>query len=136
MSRPDDLSVNDKLVIPAAELSWQFGPSGGPGGQHANTANTAATLTFDIRDSVVLNQRQRSILERAFGPQVSVTASDERSQHRNRQLAMDRLGARIRRELRPKKRRRKTRPTRGSVERRIAEKKRRGQRKAERRGDW
>ncbi len=132
----DDVVVSGNLIIPSAELSWRFGPSGGPGGQHANTSNTAATVSFDIAGSGVLSQTQRDRLTKAFGSELTVTASDERSQFRNRQLATERLAAKLAEALKRRKPRRPTRRTRGSNERRISAKKQRGQRKADRSGNW
>ncbi len=132
----DELRVTDRLSIPDHELAERFGPSGGPGGQHANTANTAATVTFDIANSGVLTDHQRQRLRSAYGHELSVTASDERSQYRNRQLARQRLAERLRAALRTQRSRRKTKPTRGSVERRIGSKKRRSKIKKDRQGRW
>lgn len=126
------LVVNDRLVIPAAELQWRFSASGGPGGQHANTANTRAEVVYDIVSSAVLSERQRQILRSTFGDQVAVSADDTRSQARNRELARDRLAARLRLALRPKTTRRATKPTRGSRERRLQDKRRRSRLKADR----
>ena len=80
------LRVNDHLTIPDGELSWKFGPSGGPGGQHANTANTRAEVVFEIGTSAVLSDRQREVLDREFGPRIRVVAEDTRSQARNRDI--------------------------------------------------
>lgn len=127
------LRVNDQLVIPDAELSWTFGPSSGPGGQHANTANTRAEVSFDVAGSTVLTAAQRRRLTEVLGDSVRVAAEDSRSQARNRDLARMRLSERLERALRPKRTRRPTRPTNASQERRLQAKRRRAQRKAERR---
>jgi ribosome-associated protein len=129
----DGLVVSNGLVIPAAELIWRFSPSGGPGGQHANTANTRAEVVWELGDSAVVTERQRRVLLQAFGAQVAVSADDSRSQARNRELALDRLAERIRAALRPEPKRRPTRPTRGSKERRLQSKRRRAEVKASRR---
>ncbi len=133
MDADGNLIVSNRLVVPAAELSWRFSPSGGPGGQHANTSNTRAEVVFDIAGSAVLTDGQRATLTKRFGPQVAVSVDDTRSQTRNRQLALERLAARLAEALRPRPTRRPTRPTRGSKERRLQNKRRQGQRKAERR---
>jgi ribosome-associated protein len=122
-----------RLVIPPAELEWRFSASGGPGGQHANTANTRAELVFDVAGSAVLSSRQRDLLLERLGPSVRVVASDERSQARNRQLALDRLAQRIDDALRVERPRRPTAPTRASKERRLRAKQLRSARKQERR---
>ena len=127
-----DIEVNTRLTIPAAELTWRFGPSGGPGGQHANTANTRAELVFEIGESEVLTTHQRDLLEQAFGQRLRVVADDARSQLRNRQTAADRLAEKIRQQLKPKTKRRPTKPSRGSTRRRLDAKKRQSRRKADR----
>jgi ribosome-associated protein len=133
MEASDNLRVNDDLVVPTAELTWRFTPSGGPGGQHANTSNTRAEVVFDITDSAVLTASQRAILTGRFGSQVSVAVDETRSQTRNRQLALERLAARLAEALRPRRSRRATKPTRGAKERRLKDKRQRSQRKADRR---
>ena len=126
------LRVNRNLRIPLEELSWRFTGSGGPGGQHANTANTKVELRFDVASSAALGPRQRSRLLERLGPVVRVVASDERSQHRNRQLALDRLAQRLASALATSPTRVPTAPSRGAVERRLAEKRRRGEQKRSR----
>jgi ribosome-associated protein len=125
--------INDRLTIPDAELVWRFGPSGGPGGQHANTANTRAEVVFEIATSEVLSEGQRSALERQFGPRIRVAADDTRSQARNREIALERLAERAETALRPRRKRTATKPGRGAKERRLRAKRERSQRKAERR---
>ena len=87
-------------MIPLTELSWRFSRSGGPGGQHANTADTRVEVRFDIAGSPSLGPRQRARLLERLGPEVRVVASDERSQARNRDLAQRRLADRLRDALR------------------------------------
>lgn len=127
------LRVNDRLFIPANELQWRFGPSGGPGGQHANTANTRAELVFEIAASAALDDRQRALLTDRWGPRIRVAADDHRSQHRNRELALERLADRVRDALVTKPSRRATKPGRGARERRLRAKKERSSTKAQRR---
>jgi ribosome-associated protein len=127
------LRVNDRLFIPANELQWRFGPSGGPGGQHANTANTRADLVFEIASSAALDERQRALLTDRYGPRIRVAADDHRSQHRNRELALERLAERVREGLVTKRSRRPTKPSRGAKERRLRAKKERSNTKAQRR---
>jgi ribosome-associated protein len=122
-----------RLVIPLTELEWRFSASGGPGGQHANTANTRAEVVFDVTTSAALSAHQRTLLLERLGPSVRVVASDERSQARNRQLAMERLAQRVDEALRVERPRRPTAPTRGSKERRLRAKQLRSARKQERR---
>jgi ribosome-associated protein len=127
------LRVNGSLRIPESELRWRFSRSGGPGGQHANTADTRVELRFDIAGSPSLGPRQRARLLERLGPELRVVAADERSQARNRALAEERLAARLRDALKVEAPRRPSRPTRASVERRLEAKRRQSTRKAERR---
>jgi ribosome-associated protein len=127
------LRVNGSLRIPDAELRWRFSRSGGPGGQHANTADTRVELRFDVARSASLGPRQRARLLERLGPEVRVVAADERSQARNRALAEERLAARLRDALKIEPPRRPSKPTRASVERRLEAKRRRSTRKADRR---
>ncbi len=127
------LRIDPGCAIDRAELVWRFEPSGGPGGQHANRAHTRAVVTFDIAASPSLDETRRARLQRAFGDVVRVAADDERSQLRNRELAEQRLAAKLAGALVEPRRRRATRPTRGATERRLTDKARRGERKRERR---
>jgi ribosome-associated protein len=130
---PGQLRVSPTLVIPLAELAWRFSRSGGPGGQHANTADTRVEVRFDVAASPSLGPRQRARLLERLGPEVRVVAADERSQARNRELAQRRLADRLREALRVETPRRATRPTRASVQRRLKDKRRQADRKAHRR---
>jgi ribosome-associated protein len=121
----DVLRVTRTCVIPLDELEWRFSASGGPGGQHANTANTRAEVRFDVAASPSLGPRQRARLLERVGPVVRVAASDERSQARNRQLALDRLRSRLAEALRVAKPRRPTAPSQAARERRLRAKHRR-----------
>lgn len=125
--------MSSTLVLPLAELSWRFSRSGGPGGQHANTSDTRAEVRFDIAGSPSLGPRQRARLQERFGAEVRVVASDERSQARNRDLALARLADRLAEALRVTTPRRPTKPTRASDRRRLEAKRRQSSRKADRR---
>jgi ribosome-associated protein len=130
----DGLKVGRRrLVIPSAELEWRFSASGGPGGQHANTANTRAELVFDIAGSGALTARQRALLLERLGSTLRVVVSDERSQARNRQLALERMAERLDEALRVERPRHPTVPTRASRERRLRAKQLRSTRKRDRR---
>lgn len=120
-------------VVPEEELVWRFGPSGGPGGQHANTANTRAELVFEIETSESLTEDTRAKLTEVFGPRIRVVADETRSQSRNRDIALKRLEEKIAEALKPKRKRRPTKPSRGSKERRLKSKKRTTELKAQRR---
>ena len=95
MSEDAGLRVTRGLVIPEAELRWSFDAAGGPGGQHANTANTRAEVRFDVAGSPSLGPRQRARLLERLGPEVRIVASERRSQTRNRAEARERLAARL-----------------------------------------
>jgi len=86
------LVVSRSCRIPLDEMEWRFSASGGPGGQHANTSNTKAEVRFDVATAPSLGPRQRARLLERQGPMVRVVASDERSQVRNRDLALERTG--------------------------------------------
>jgi ribosome-associated protein len=122
----DELRVTRSLSIPLSELEWKFSGAGGPGGQHANTANTRVEVRFAVDRSPSLSPHQRTRLLDRIGPLARVVVSDERSQARNRQLALDRLGARLAEALQVRRHRRPTAPTKGSRERRLTAKRKRG----------
>lgn len=128
-----DLRVTRGLVIPAHELQWRFSRSGGPGGQHVNTADTRVELRFDIATSSALGPRQRARLLDALGSEVRVVASRERSQARNRAEARRRLAERLAAALVPPTPRKATRPGRAAVQRRLDDKHRQAARKQARR---
>lgn len=136
---PDDVRVNDRLTIPAAELSWRFSRSGGPGGQGVNTTDSRVELSWDLAGSEMLPPalRERAVerlRNRLVNGVITVTASEHRSQLRNREAAAARLAGIVAGAIAPPPRvRRATRPSRGAVERRISEKKRRGEIKRNRR---
>ncbi len=127
------LRVGRSLVVPASELRLRFGPSGGPGGQHANRSNTRVELRFDVAGSSSLGPRQRARLIERLGPEVRIVADSHRSQARNRQEAVERLARLLGDALRVQRPRRQTRPTAAAVERRLQEKRRRADRKRSRR---
>ncbi len=130
---PDVLRVSRTCVIPLHEIEWRFSPSGGPGGQHANRANTRVEARFDVAASPSLGPRQRARVRSRLGDVVRVVADDERSQTRNRALALERLRARLAEALREERPRRPTAPTAGSREDRLATKRRRSDVKRSRR---
>src|SRR5438132_13766462 len=112
------LRVTPSCSIPLDELEWRFSGSGGPGGQHVNTANTRVDVRFDVTRSRALGPRQRARLLERLGPVVRVSASDTRSQMRNRELALERLRERLAAGLRVERARRSTVPTPASRRRR------------------
>jgi ribosome-associated protein len=127
------LRVTSSLSIPLEELQWRFSGSGGPGGQHANTANTRAEVRFDILRSPSLDEEARARLLERFGPVVRIVASNQRSQAQNRELATQRLAARLASALTIRPPRRPTRPTAASQHRRLQSKRRRAALKRQRR---
>src|SRR5436853_2224319 len=118
----DVLRVSRSCSIPVRELEWHFTASGGPGGQHANTSNTKVELRFDVLGSDSLGPRQRARLLERLGPVVRVVVSDERSQLRNRELALHRLRERVAEALHVDAPRRPTRPSRVSQTKRVDQK--------------
>ncbi len=130
---PEELRVNERLALPLAEIELRTSRSSGPGGQHANVTASRVEAVFDVAASATLDERQRArLLERA-GPVVTAVAQDARSQTRNRELALERLAAKLAAALRVPRRRRATKPTRASRERRLQQKRRAGERKQARR---
>jgi len=125
--------VSRSCAIPLSELEWRFTPSGGPGGQHANRSNTRAELRFDVAGSPSLGPVQRARLLARFGPVVRVVADQERSQLRNRDLAVRRLRERLAEALRVQPTRRPTAPSLSARRGRVESKRRRGDLKRSRR---
>jgi ribosome-associated protein len=123
------LRVSDELSIPLSELTLRASRSSGPGGQHANVTASRVEASFDVLASQAISETQRERLLAKLGPRVSAIAQDERSQSRNRELALKRLGERIEQGLRTPKRRRATRPTAASRERRLTAKRQATERK-------
>ena len=127
------LQVDGECAIDLDEVEVRFTRSGGPGGQHANKTSTRVELRFDIVGSPSLDESQRARLRARVGDEVRVVADDERSQVRNRAIAVERLRARLAAGLRVERRRRATRPTRGSQLKRLEGKRRTADTKRQRR---
>jgi ribosome-associated protein len=139
------LSVGGAFTIPDGELTETFDTSGGPGGQHANRANTRVELSFDLErsPSVPDDLRERMLARlggRVVDGVVTVTADDTRSQWRNRVNARRRLGELLEQAMKPPRTRIPTKPSRRSRRRRLERKRRRSEtkrlRKPPRREDW
>lgn len=123
----ESIRVTRSVVLPLSEVQLRVSRSSGPGGQHANTSETRVEAVFDVQGSSALSDVQkRRVLARA-GPTLRAVAQDERSQLRNRELAVDRLVERLREALRVQRPRRPTKPTAASREKRLEEKRRRSQ---------
>ncbi|WP_110182796.1 alternative ribosome rescue aminoacyl-tRNA hydrolase ArfB [Nocardioides solisilvae] len=127
-----------RVTIDESELSWRFSRSSGPGGQHVNTSDTRVELIWSLVSTRALSPAQKELAARRLRGRLvdgtlTVTSSSYRSQHRNREAAKARLEELVARAVEPEKKRRPTRPTRGSVERRLSAKKRRSDAKKNRR---
>jgi ribosome-associated protein len=134
--------INDQLTIPDDEVSFTTSRSGGPGGQHVNKVETRVTLWFDVAGSPTLSDAQRARLLRALATRINkegvmrLVVATARSQRANRDTAVERFCELLAAALRPRKKRRPTRPTRAAVERRLEEKRQRSQQKRRRRPDY
>ncbi len=129
----EELRVNERLSLPLAEIELRTSRSSGPGGQHANVTASRVEAVFDVEASPTLDERQRVRLRERLGPVVTAVAQDARGQARNRELALERLAAKLAAGLRVQRKRRPTRPTRASRQRRLEQKRRSGERKRGRR---
>jgi len=125
--------VHRGLDLPLSEISWRATTSDGPGGQHANRTLSRVEVQFDVEASPTLGPRQRARLLQRLGPVVRASASETRSQARNRELALARLATKLDAGLRVQPARTPTRPTRSSQARRMEGKRRRGETKRQRR---
>ena len=132
---PATVRVTRSLSLPADELRWRFTTSSGPGGQHANRSHTAVEVSFDVEASPSLGPRQRARLLERLGPVVTARASDERSQLRNREKALDRLRQRLADALAVSRPRVATKPSASARQRRLDSKRKRGELKRGRRAD-
>ena len=115
------------VVLPLAEVELQVSRSSGPGGQHAQKSETRVVAVFDVEASTALSEAQKRRVVARVGPVLRAVAQDERSQARNRELALERLVVALREALRVPRKRRPTKPTAASRERRLEGKRRRGQ---------
>jgi ribosome-associated protein len=121
----ESMRVTRSVSIPLAEIELRVSRSSGPGGQHANTSETRVEARFDVAASTALSAAQKRRVIARVGSVVRAVAQDERSQSRNRELALERLAKRLGDALRVERTRVPTRPTPGSQERRLADKRRR-----------
>jgi ribosome-associated protein len=130
---PEDLRITERLAIPLAEIVLRTSRSSGPGGQHANVTASRVEASFDVLASRALSESQRARVLARAGERIVAVAQDERSQTRNRELALRRLAERLARALAVPRHRRPTRPTAASRERRLQAKRRATDRKRGRR---
>jgi ribosome-associated protein len=124
-----ELRINGGLSLSLAEIELRTSRSSGPGGQHANVTASRVEAVFDVEASPSLSDAQRTRLLERLGPVVTAVAQDARGQSRNRDLALERLGAKIAAGLRVRRKRQPTKPTRASRQRRLEQKRRTGEKK-------
>jgi ribosome-associated protein len=127
--RPDHVTVTRSVSLPLGEVLFRASRSSGPGGQHAQKSETRIEAVFDVLASTALSDVQKRRVVARAGPVLRAVAQDERSQLRNRELALERLVAALRAALFVPRERRPTRPGKAAKERRLTEKKRRGEAK-------
>lgn len=130
-----DVKINRRVRIPEHELEFRASRSGGPGGQGVNTTSSKIELRFDVDGSDALSDRDKALIHERLGNRITddgvfiLQSSEQRSQHQNREAAVSRFQALLREAIQPPKRRKATRPTRASKERRLKAKKIRGEKK-------
>jgi ribosome-associated protein len=129
----ESIRVTRSVSLPLSEIELRTSRSSGPGGQHANTSETRVEALFDVERSAALTPAQKRRVTAKTGAVLRAVAQDERSQLRNRNLAIERLAAQLREALRVERKRVPTRPTAASVERRLTAKRRRAEVKRRRR---
>jgi ribosome-associated protein len=130
----ESIRVTRSVTLPLEEIQLRFSRSSGPGGQHAQRSETRVEAVYDVEASTALTEAQKRRVIAKAGPTLRAVAQDERSQHRNRELAVERLVEALREALKVPRKRRPTRPTAASRERRLDQKRRRSEVKRLRRG--
>ncbi|MFV1991036.1 MAG: alternative ribosome rescue aminoacyl-tRNA hydrolase ArfB [Acidimicrobiales bacterium] len=126
------IEIGGHFSLPLYQLEWSFGPSSGPGGQHANKSHTRAVVVLNLETCAGPSEAQRRRLVEKLGPRLQITVEDTRSQARNRTIAVERLEQRLCAALARQAPRKKTRPSRGSVQRRLTAKRHRSDKKRSR----
>ena len=129
----ESIRVTRSVVLPLSEVSFRFSRSSGPGGQHAQKSETRVEALFDVEASTALTEAQKKRVISRAGPVLRAIAQDERSQLRNRELALERLVEELRRALRVQRKRVATKPSAAARERRLERKRRRAETKRLRR---
>jgi ribosome-associated protein len=139
----DDLPISKRITIPSADFEVSYARSGGPGGQHANTADTRVRVHFDLQGTDALHPAVKQRIREAYGNRINkegqlvLTSDTHRSRHRNLDEVRERLANLIRGKLQPPKKRKKTRISLGAKKRRMKAKKRRSELKKQRgKVDW
>jgi ribosome-associated protein len=133
MTAPESIRVTRSVVVPRSEIELRTSRSSGPGGQHAQKSETRVEAVFDVEASAALSDVQKRRVVARAGPVLRAVAQDERSQARNRELATERLVAALRAALRVERRRVPTKPSEAARQRRLDEKRKRGELKKLRR---
>jgi ribosome-associated protein len=141
INSPTTCMGSKRFHLPENELTWRFSRSSGPGGQHVNTTDTRVELVWSLRDTHSLSDTQRDLVarqlrNRVVNGEIAISSSEYRSQHRNREAARVRLEELVAKALIPPKARHATKPSKAARQRRIDNKKRRGDLKRGRGGDW
>ncbi len=129
----ESIRVTRSVLLPLAEIDFRFSRSSGPGGQHANRSETRVEARFDVDSSRALTDAQKRRVVARAGPTLRAVAQDERSQWRNRELAVERIAEQLRAALKVDRRRKPTKPTAAARERRLEDKRRRSETKRMRR---
>jgi ribosome-associated protein len=129
----ESIRVTRSVSIPLSEIDLRFSRSSGPGGQHAQKTETRVEALFDVERSEALTSRQKQRVTQKAGSMLRAVAQDERSQTRNRELAIERLAAQLADALRVDRRRVPTKPSAAAVRRRLEQKRRRAEKKRLRR---
>jgi ribosome-associated protein len=138
MGDDSTIQINSRLNIPVAEVEFRYSTSSGPGGQHVNRSATKVTLRFDVAGSPSLSEEQRERILRKLASRLGkegvllIRAQEHRSQRQNREAAVARFREVLADALRRPRRRRKTKPSKAAVEKRLREKRQRSERKRER----
>jgi ribosome-associated protein len=129
----ESIPVTRSVSVPRSEVELRFSRSSGPGGQHAQKSDTRVEAVFDVEASSALSDAQKRRVLAKTGPVLRAVAQDERSQWRNRELALERLAEGLREALKVERKRRPTKPSKAAVERRLEQKRRRSELKRLRR---
>jgi ribosome-associated protein len=132
----ESIRVTRSVTLPVAEVDFRTSRSSGPGGQHAQKSETRVEALFDVESSSALTEAQKKRVVAKAGPVLRAIAQDERSQLRNKELALQRLVDQLRAALYVERQRKPTRPGKAAVERRLEAKKRRSDTKKLRRSPW
>ncbi|MFN2627352.1 MAG: alternative ribosome rescue aminoacyl-tRNA hydrolase ArfB [Gaiellaceae bacterium] len=131
--QPESIRVTRSVVLPLAEVTFRTSRSSGPGGQHAQTSETRVEAILEVEASAALSAAQKRRVVGKAGPVVRAVAQDERSQLQNKELALERLVEKLRAALQVERHRVPTTPSKAARERRLDQKKRRGETKRLRR---